>query len=140
MGQEIGEHALATVLRDIEPPVIHNLVANPSVLWPPNHRMVPIVVNVDATDNSSVAVSRIVAVHCNEPENGPGDGSDVSDWEITDDLTVSLRAERSGLGVGRTYTITVECSDPSGNSVVREVTVTVPRALSVRRLPSKLNR
>src|SRR2546425_378898 len=140
MGHQIGEHALATVLRDIEPPVIHNLVANPSVLWPPNHRRVPIVVNVDATDNSGVAVSRIVAVHCNEPADGLGDGSDAPDWEITGDLTLNLRAERSGLGGGRIYTITVECSDPSANSVVRDVTVIVPHALSVRRPHSKLNR
>src|SRR5207245_495876 len=39
MGHQIGEHALATVMRDIEPPVIQNLLVNPSLLWPPNHRM-----------------------------------------------------------------------------------------------------
>ena len=37
------------------------------------------------------------------------------DWEITGDLTLDLRAERSGSGTGREYTITVQCTDGTGN-------------------------
>jgi hypothetical protein len=38
---------------------------------------------------------------------------------------MSLRAERSGTGSGRVYTITVQCTDAAGNSTTKTVTVTV---------------
>jgi len=46
--------------------------------------------------------------------------------EITGPLTVDLRAERSGIGTGRLYTITAECRDASGNLATRSVQVSVP--------------
>jgi hypothetical protein len=46
---------------------------------------------------------------------GLGDGGTTPDWTITGDLTLNLRAERSDKGIGRTYTITVEGGDSSGN-------------------------
>ena len=39
---------------------------------------------------------------------------------------MNLRAERSGKGRARTYTITVRCTDASGNSATKTVTVRVP--------------
>ena len=65
-------------------------------------------------------------VSSNEPVNGTGDGDTAPDWVITGNLTVDLRAERSGTGSGRVYTITVRCTDASGNSSTKTVTVTVP--------------
>jgi hypothetical protein len=50
----------------------------------------------------------------------------VPDWEITGALTVNLRAERSGSGSGRVYTILVEAQDASGNTTRERVTVSVP--------------
>ena len=55
-----------------------------------------------------------------------GDGNTAPDWEITGPLTVDLRAERAGGGDGRVYTITVECSDASGNKSWTTVEVKVP--------------
>jgi hypothetical protein len=46
--------------------------------------------------------------------------------EITGALTVNLRAERSGSGSGRVYTILVEAQDASGNTTRERVTVSVP--------------
>jgi len=65
-------------------------------------------------------------VTSNEPVNGTGDGDQEPDWEITGPLTVNLRAERAGTGSGRVYTLTVQCSDDSGNSSTGSVAVTVP--------------
>ena len=47
---------------------------------------------------------------------GKGAGQTTPDWVQTGDLSVDLRAERSGKGTGRVYTITVECTDASDNS------------------------
>ncbi|HEY6137458.1 MAG TPA: hypothetical protein VI670_06800, partial [Thermoanaerobaculia bacterium] len=50
---------------------------------------------------------------------------DPSDWQITDDLTVNLRAERSGNTGDRVYTVWVECLDHAGSRSVGSTTVTV---------------
>ena len=70
---------------------------------------------------------RIVSVTSNEPQFGLGGGDVGPDREITGDLTVNLRAERSNKGDGCIYTITVECTDASGNTSTSTVTVRVPR-------------
>jgi len=112
-------------VEDQEAPIITSVTANPNKLWPPNHKMVPVVVAIDATDNCD-SVCQIISVESNEPVNGLGDGNTAPDWVITGDLTLKLRAERSGTGSGRIYTITVECADSSGNSSTDTATVTVP--------------
>lgn len=112
---------------DTTPPVINSVTANPDVLWPPNHKMVPVTVTVSASDLCNTAPScRIASVSSNEPIEGLGDGDAAPDWEITGDLTVNLRAERLGEGSGRIYSIAVECTDASRNSSMRNGTVTVP--------------
>jgi len=47
---------------------------------------------------------------------------------ITGNLTVNLRSERAGKGVGRVYTVTVRCRDASGNTAMKTVTVKVPKS------------
>ncbi len=111
----------------IAPPCIPTLVATPGVLWPPNHKMVEVTVTVDPEGLCDpVPVCRIVDVSSNEPLNDLGDGNTESDWEITGDLTVKLRAERAGVAVGRVYTIHVECTDDWGNTTTTTVEVIVP--------------
>src|SRR5262249_8993778 len=79
------------------------------------------------TDTCSATTWKIINVKSNEPINGMGDGDTGPDWIITGDHTVKLRAERSGKGKGRTYTITIQAMDSSGNlSQTRDVTVSVP--------------
>ena len=118
---------------DVTPPVIGTMTASPSVLSPANHKMVPVVVTASASDQCGGSVScRIVSVTSNEPENGSGDGNTNHDWEITGDLTLNVRAERAGSGTGRVYTITVACTDSSGNQSTSSLTVTVPRSHSVQ--------
>jgi hypothetical protein len=108
---------------------LETLAASPASLWPPNHGMVPITVAAavsDAVDASPA--TRIVSVASNEPLNGTGDGDTAPDWQITGNLAVDLRAERSGSGAGRVYTITVECRDASGNASRKTVPVAVPNS------------
>lgn len=107
-------------------PSINSLSATPNVLWPPNHKFVPVSVSWNATDNCSAPVCSISSVSSNEPVNGLGDGDTSPDWIITSGSTLLLRAERSGLGTGRVYTITVSCRDAAGNVSSQVVTVSVP--------------
>jgi len=117
-----------TVL-DAEGPAISSLSVTPSVLRPPNHKMVSVSVAVSVADNCDSAVGQschITSIASNEPVEGTGDGDRSPDWEITGALTANLRAERAGNGPGRTYTITVECTDAAGNTASRASTVKVP--------------
>ena len=109
-------------VRDTTPPQIMRIVANPNVLWPSNHRMVPVNLMVEAIDNCDPSpVSKIINVRSNEPEN-----PSAPDWEITGARSLNLRAERLGKGRGRVYTIVVQCKDLSGNVSTASVDVTVP--------------
>jgi hypothetical protein len=111
---------------DTTAPVISSLSASPNVLWPPNHKMTPVTVAVSASDVCSPPVTcKITSVTSNEPVNAPGSGSTAPDWQITGDRSVNLRAERSGRGNGRIYTLTVQCTDASGNGATKTVTVNV---------------
>ncbi|MGI9317667.1 MAG: HYR domain-containing protein, partial [bacterium] len=118
----------ATVdVADTTAPTITSVVASPNSLWPPNHKMVPVSVDVSVTDICDPnPVCQVTSVVSNEPLNGKGDGNTNIDWEIIGDLSVNLRSERAGGGNGRIYTIGVECSDGSGNSTDGSVNVSVP--------------
>jgi hypothetical protein len=111
--------ATVTVV-DTTTPKISPVSATPNSLWPPNHRLMPVTIAASATDNCDPnAGCRIVSVSSNEQGTQP-------EWQITGPLTVNLRSERSGSGSGRVYTITVRCTDRSGNSSTKPVTVSVP--------------
>jgi len=109
------------------PPTITGATADPSVLWPPNHRMVNVTISYDVTDNCPLPPgSCILTVTSNEPVLGHGSGHTSPDWIVVDDHHVLLRAEREGGGNGRIYTTTITCTDSGGNSSEEQVEVTVP--------------
>lgn len=116
-GGSDSDDVVVTVV-DEAPPSIDTVTASPELLWPPNHKLVPVTVLASAQDNCSAAPRcGIEAVESNEPETGSGSGHFSPDWEIVDATTVLLRAERAGTGDGRIYSIHVECSDETGNTV-----------------------
>ena len=119
--------SMTVTVIDTTAPTIHSVSASPNILWPPNHKMVEVVVVVDAEDICDpLPVCQIVDVTSNEPINGSGDGDTTPDWEITGDLMVNLRSERAGAGSGRVYSIHIECTDASGNTATATVEVTMP--------------
>jgi endo-1,4-beta-xylanase len=122
-----GDLIIAPV--DTTPPTL-TVFATPSVLWPPSHRLVPISVSVSASDDSGSVSVVLVSITSNEPDEGLGDGDTANDVEQADfgafDADFLLRAERSGTGSGRVYTITYEATDPSGNTTTASAAVTVP--------------
>jgi hypothetical protein len=111
---------------DTLPPEVTHIALSQTVLWPPNHKMVPITVDVHATDSCGPVFSRIVSITSNEPVNGIGDGNTAPDWRITGRRTAELRAERSGRGNGRIYTLTIETVDHLGQKVLNSAEVRVP--------------
>ena len=107
-------------------------VSNKNILWPPDHKMVDILIETNAIDNSEGYVTLSASISSNEPEDGFGDEDIAPDWselEIDQDngvIALQLRAERSGFGEGRVYTITIIALDESGNSSKADVEIIVP--------------
>ncbi|MEK7326669.1 MAG: nuclease, partial [Chloroflexota bacterium] len=106
-----------------QPPTA-SVSVSPNSLWPPNHKYA----TVEATVNASADVGAItlVSVTSNEPDDGLGDGDTANDIVIVDDFTFKLRAERSGAGSGRVYTITYQVTNTCGATATASATVTVP--------------
>ncbi len=126
-GAANGTCSTTVAVVDTTPPVITSASASPNVLWPPNHKMVPITISVVATDLCASASCRIKSVTSNEQIQHPGKKNKSPDWSTNGPLALQLRAERSGKSKnGRTYNVTVECTDPSGNASTRTVVITVP--------------
>jgi hypothetical protein len=123
---QADEDSTTVTVKDSTPPTISQISASPKSLSPPNHKMVPVTLTVAASDQCSTPTCKITSVSSNESTNGTGDGNTAADWQITGASTVNLRAERSGNGSGRTYTITVACTDGSGNTATKTTAVTVP--------------
>ncbi|MBD0384227.1 OmpL47-type beta-barrel domain-containing protein [Paenibacillus sedimenti] len=108
------------------------LSVDKQVIGPPNHKMVPIHVAVNTDDAASgIAAFELVSITSDEPDNVKGDGNteqDIQDAEYgTSDTDFSLRAERSGIGSGRVYTITYKVTDHAGLETISSVQVKVDK-------------
>jgi hypothetical protein len=116
---------------DRTPPAVGGLPGAGCTLWPANHRMAR-VASVTATDAlSGLAGSPQVTATSSEPDDGVGAGSTSPDVLI-EDGTVWVRAERSGVGVGRAYEIRAVASDLAGNTSKTSATCVVTHDRSPR--------
>jgi hypothetical protein len=99
--------------------------ASPDVLWPPNHKLVPINVSVTVSDSlSGPAGFMLNSVTSNEPDSRRGD---IQGFVIgTASTNGQLRSERLGSGNGRTYTLVYTGVDRAGNSATCNTGVSVP--------------
>jgi streptogramin lyase len=123
------------IVQDTTPPEF-TLSVTPTTLWPPDHKMVLITPVWTVTDkcDRSPNVS-LISITMNEGDetntfdgiydNTVGDGHTIKDIQVTSDVSIYLRAERSGTGAGRIYTITYRAIDYSGNVTIQSATVTV---------------
>ncbi|HSP16621.1 MAG TPA: FG-GAP-like repeat-containing protein [Thermoanaerobaculia bacterium] len=118
--------ATQTVTVNVPPVSIDSASATPGVLWPPNHKMTDVTINDTTSGGCGSVTCSVTSITSNEPDNGLGDGDAPGDWQIVDAHHVRLRAERSGVGTGRVYTITITCSDGGGHTATRSMTVMVP--------------
>jgi hypothetical protein len=126
------------------------VTTSPTNLWPPNHKMRTITMQFDTPDNdgdtltltvtnitSDEAVDAKGSGHTSPDFTGVGntdDGVDTAPPAAADPATTTaqVRGERAGKGDGRTYTITVQCTDQNNieggapETGTASVTVTVP--------------
>jgi hypothetical protein len=111
-----------SVTIDTTPPSIPSLVAEPSILWPPNHKMIDVLIGGSATDGGSGISSTTITV---TDEYGTFN-STVPDFGSA----IPLESWRAGTDRdGRLYTITVVATDKAGLQSTGTTAVLVPHAL-----------
>jgi hypothetical protein len=120
-GESARDSVLVTVTDATAPSLAVTL--NPTLLWPPDHRMVPVHATVSASDacDPNPAI-HLVSVDCSEPDPASFDGADLG----AADFDLRLKSERSGGAPGRVYTICYEAVDAAGNRAQRCENVVVP--------------
>src|SRR5262249_29231780 len=101
-------------------------VADPSRLWPPNHKFVDVsiagIVDADG-DQVTITITGITqdeAIDCEDNGNPCPDASGIGS------STAHLRAARGGTGDGRVYRISFLADDGRGGQCTGVVTVCVP--------------
>lgn len=99
-------------------------------LWPPNHKLVAVEATVTVTDAGSGPEGfTLERATSSEADNGLGDGdtaNDVQGFTLgTPDTSGLLRAERSGRGTARTYSLHYLGADLAGNTAACTTTSTV---------------
>lgn len=118
------------VVSDPTPPMVL-ATPNPALLWPPNHKLRKVHVDLFVFDACDARPEiELVSIESSEPDNGRGDGNtsgDIAGADVgTDDRNFLLRAERAGPGSGRTYSAVYRATDEGGNTSDTLVTVLVP--------------
>ena len=109
-----------------QPPQCAAATSSPATLWPPNHKMVEMtILGVTDPDGDPVTIT-VDGVRQDEPINGSGDGNTSTDASGIGTSSAFLRAERSGNGNGRVYTVLFTASDGRGGTCQSNVTVCVP--------------
>jgi hypothetical protein len=111
---------------DTTPPTI-SVTATPAVLWPVDHKMHEIKLDVFATDDvDENPVVALLSITSNQGENLTGDGNTSPDIVVKDGH-IYLRAERNGtMKSDRVYAVTYTATDAAGNVGSGFAKVTVP--------------
>lgn len=114
----------------IPPPLSCELAqAVPNLLWPPNHRMVPIAITGVTDPQNEPLTITIVKVTQDEPVDRAGDG-DMAPDAVVQGGAVLLRAERSGRGNGRSYEVHFVARAPRGTQCTGTVRVGVLHSMA----------
>jgi VCBS repeat-containing protein len=112
-----------------DPPECNSVLVNVASLWPADHKLVLLSVNGGTDSEGGPVVLAIGAVTQDEPVDGLGDGDTAPDAVLGQQSNeVLLRAERSGKGDGRVYTVSYSVSDSGGGTCSGSVTVAVPHS------------
>jgi len=125
----IAEDTVTGLNLDMTPPLLA-CAADPSEIWPANHKMVPVTIAIDFSDPiSGTDGFWLTAIASSEPDSGNrGDKpNDIQGFDVgIDDTGGELRAERDGEGPGRIYTLQYAAQDMAGNGATCATAVGVP--------------
>jgi hypothetical protein len=126
-----GKTAVATVQLTVRPvndaPVCAAVTADTSVLWPADQSLRQVALRGATDVDGDAVLLRVTAVTQDESVNGLGDGDKSPDAVAGPEPNqVALRAERSGMGDGRVYSVTYVVSDGRGGECSGVVKVGVP--------------
>ena len=122
-----NQNALVHFVPVNHPPDCSNASAIPRRLWPPNHRLRPVTIGGLADPDGDAVSLEVAGVAKNEAASGAGSGKEGADWRPGPNPNqIWLRAERSGGGNGRTYTLTIRAVDSQGETCTGTAVVTVP--------------
>lgn len=131
VGRSDTAQATIEVVDTIPPTLVAG--ASPSILFPANHRLVPVQVAWTVSDVCDPAPSvTLTGATSDEPDDAPGGGDGNTTGDIqgadteTPDPLVTLRAERSAQGDGRVYRLSYAAVDGSGNAGAGDAVVSVP--------------
>jgi 6-phosphogluconolactonase (cycloisomerase 2 family) len=117
---------------DTLPPAVTKLEPAPAVLWPPDHRLVPVHVAVAAEDACSGAARvTLLDVTSSESDDSGADGRTTGDIVVRgsqEGADLLLRAERRGNGSGRVYRVRFLIEDGAGHAREATAEVVVPSA------------
>ncbi len=112
--------AQQVIVKDVTPPVI-TPVLFPQSLFPADRTMRTITASVTLNDNCPGSSFVLSSVTSNEPDFGTGPGDlpgDIAAAIGNSTTQFGLRAERSPVGFGRTYTIRYTAKDASNNQAI----------------------
>jgi len=124
--------SIAVTITDTTPPRL-SPVANQTHLWPPDHRMVRVLIQTNVSDNSGLPVRLSTSVASNEPETGLGEWDVGPDWNVVaidpvqGTIALDLRSERSERGSGRKYTVVITATEQAGNVATANAEIQVPQ-------------
>jgi len=124
--------SITVTIADTTPPRLSPL-ADQTYLWPPDHRMVRVLIQTNVSDNSGLPVMLGAFVSSNEPETGLGEWDVGPDWNVVaidhvqGTIALELRAERSERGNGRKYTVTITATDQARNVAAANTEILVPQ-------------
>jgi hypothetical protein len=111
------------------PPDCSQATPSVSVIWPPNHKMVPVQIN-GITDPGGLQVTvSITGIMQDEPVDARDEGRSWVDGNGVGTPTAFVRAARSRHGTGRIYFISFTATDTSSQSCSGTVEVFVPHEI-----------
>jgi hypothetical protein len=125
-GNEDPTPASLSFTVDTTPPAVDLNQPNPSILWPPNGEMVPVVFSGSAVDTGS-GLDTLTYTMIDEYGEFSSAGAITPESTGVFSFTLSLEADRDGNDPDyRIYTVTVTAVDMVGNTTEKTVTVMVP--------------
>ena len=130
-GADTGSANAATIDIDTTPAIILSFSTSPTMIWPPNRKLVDVTISGTASDTISkvknVKLEIIDEYHSSQPSVYYPIFNKQADGKISFTQRVKLEAWRNGDDLnGRVYTIHLTIIDEAGNLVTAERIVIVP--------------